>query len=438
MTLRYAFYGDDFTGSTDVLEQLAEGGVDAVLFLHAPSAELLARFPDVDAIGIAGDGRSRPPAWMDDNLPAVYAALQDAAIVHYKTCSTFDSSPRHGSIGRALDIGLERFGAPAAIVVGAPHMGRYVVFGNLFAQAGAEVYRIDRHPTMSRHPVTPMHEADLVRHLALQTRCDIALVSLTALRAGQAVRAFDAAVEAGAAAVLFDGFDLEDLEATGEVLLSRNVRFAVGSSGVTRALVAAWKSRRVPARAPAPADVAEVDRLFVVSGSCSPVTAGQIAKSAGRGFVTERVDVAALLRGETGEEERLRKTALAALGAGRSCVLHSADGPLASDTPPAGERLGEALGRVASDVIRQTGIRRIVFAGGDTSSHGVTQLGVDALRWAAPLEPGAPLVRSHASDATVDGIEMVLKGGQVGGEDFFERVRRGTAPGVPRRRQGAS
>ena len=71
MTLRYAYYGDDFTGSTDVLEQLAEGGVQAVLFLRSPDAALRARFPDVDAIGLAGDSRSRSPLWMDENLPAV-------------------------------------------------------------------------------------------------------------------------------------------------------------------------------------------------------------------------------------------------------------------------------------------------------------------------------------------------------------------------------
>jgi uncharacterized protein YgbK (DUF1537 family) len=64
VSLLYAYYGDDFTGSTDVLEQLAEGGVPAVLFLRVPDEALRARFADVRAIGIAGDSRSRSPAWM--------------------------------------------------------------------------------------------------------------------------------------------------------------------------------------------------------------------------------------------------------------------------------------------------------------------------------------------------------------------------------------
>jgi uncharacterized protein YgbK (DUF1537 family) len=427
VTLRYAYYGDDFTGSTDVLEQLAEGGIEAVLFLRAPDAGLLARFPHVEAICVAGDSRSRSPHWMDENLPAAFAALQDAEVVHYKTCSTFDSSPHTGSIGRALEIGLEAFGPPAAIVVAAPQMGRYVAFGNLFAQVDGEVYRIDRHPTMSRHPVTPMHEADLVRHLAEQTKKSISLVPLYEIQAGRARAAFDAASRS-ADAVLFDGVELRDLARTGEVLLSRRVRFAVGSSGVTRALVSAWRDQGSIENVITSAPVEEVQRLLVVSGSCSPVTARQIVEAAERGFETRLIDVPALLSGDRMEEERLTASALAVLQAGRSCVIHSADGPLDANETPAGERLGEALGRIASALIRQAGCRRILFAGGDTSSHGVAQLGVDALTWAAPLEAGAPLVRCHSADAAVDGLQLVLKGGQIGSEDFFELVRRGAMP----------
>ena len=422
MTLRYAFYGDDFTGSTDVLEQLAEGGVPAVLFLRTPDAALRARFPDAQAIGLAGDSRSRSPDWMREHLPAAYRALGEGALVHYKTCSTFDSSPHTGSIGRALELGVAAFGGPAAIVVGAPHLRRYVAFGNLFAAAGADVYRIDRHPTMARHPVTPMHEADVIRHLAAQTRTRIALVPLDRIEAGEAGAAFDGAA---ADAVLFDGVSMRDLAAAGDVLLSRGVRFAVGSSGVTRALVLAWQAAGLIDPAPPAPRAAPVDRLLVVSGSCSPVTARQITRGIADGYTPARADVAALLRGETAEEDRLIAAATAALGQDGRSVIHSAQGPLGETAPAAGDTLGAALGRVTRAVIRQTGLTRILFAGGDTSSHGVAQLGIDALTWAAPIERGAPLVRAHAADAAIDGLELVLKGGQMGGERFFETVRSG-------------
>ncbi|MGN6818999.1 MAG: four-carbon acid sugar kinase family protein [Sphingomonas sp.] len=423
MTPLYAFYGDDFTGSTDVLEQCAEGGVPAVLFLREPDAALRARFPEARAIGLAGDSRSRSPEWMDGNLPRAFASLGNAAIVHYKTCSTFDSSPHTGSIGRALDLGVAAFGGPAAIVVGAPHLRRYVAFGNLFAAAGAEVFRIDRHPTMSRHPVTPMHEADLIRHLAAQTEARIALVPIDRIHADEADAAFAEASDADG--VLFDGLSMDDLAATGAVLLGRKVGFAVGSSGVTRALVLAWRAAGIVTGAANDVRAAEVDRLLVVSGSCSPVTARQIAQAASDDYVGVRADVDALLRGETAEEERLIRAASDALGQGGRAMVHSAEGPLGSTAPAAGDRLGAALGRVAGAAIREAGLSRVLFAGGDTSSHGVAQLGIDALTWAAPIERGAPLVRAHAADPAIDGLELVLKGGQMGGDEFFEAVRRG-------------
>jgi len=422
VSLLYGFYGDDFTGSTDVLEQLAEGGVPAVLFLRVPDAALRARFAEVKAIGIAGDSRSRSPAWMDAHLPAAFAALGEGATVHYKTCSTFDSSPMVGSIGRAMDVGLQAFGGPAAILVGAPHLRRYVAFGNLFAAAGDEVYRIDRHPTMSRHPVTPMHEADLIRHLAGQSDARIALVSLEAIRAGRAGEAFDAA---DAEAVLFDGVAMEDLSAAGEVLLSRGVGFAVGSSGVTRALVLAWAQAGLIDGRPLATRAKPVDRLLVVSGSCSPVTARQIERSGADGFSATLADVPALLQGSSAEETRLADAALAALAERGKALIHSAEGPLDAAAPAAGEKLGEALGRVAGQLVRRAGLERLLFAGGDTSSHGVAQLGIDALTWVAPIERGAPLVRAHAADPMIDGLELVLKGGQMGGDGFFETVRLG-------------
>ncbi|WP_347304591.1 four-carbon acid sugar kinase family protein (plasmid) [Croceibacterium sp. TMG7-5b_MA50] len=422
MTPLYAYYGDDFTGSTDVLEQLAEGGVPAVLFLRPPDEALRARFPDARAVGLAGDSRSRSPAWMDAYLPAAFNALGDATLVHYKTCSTFDSAPDTGSIGRALEIGLKQHGAPAAIVVGAPHLRRYVAFANLFAAQGADTFRIDRHPTMAHHPVTPMREADLIRHLAAQTATPIGHVPLDRIRAGQIDAAFDAAA---APAVLFDGMEEADLLATGRLLLARGLRFAVGSSGVTRALVLAWRAAGLVADPPPPAAAAPVDRLLVVSGSCSPATAAQIARAAADGYAAIRADVPALLRGETAEEERLAASATQALADRSSFVVHSAEGPLGNAAPAAGDRLGAALGRVAARVIRTATLPRVLFAGGDTSSHGVAQLGIDALTWAAPVERGAPLVRATAADPVVDGLQLVLKGGQIGEADFFERVRRG-------------
>lgn len=76
-TLRLAFYGDDFTGSTDALEVLAFAGWRCALFLKPPTRAQLDALGGFDAIGVAGDSRAMTPTEMEATLPAVFAALRD-------------------------------------------------------------------------------------------------------------------------------------------------------------------------------------------------------------------------------------------------------------------------------------------------------------------------------------------------------------------------
>ena len=113
--LLLSYYGDDLTGSTDVMEALELGGVPTVLFMRQPDADLLARFAHCRAVGLAGTSRSETPEWMDQNLPAGLRMAEERwapTICHYKVCSTFDSSPTVGNIGRAIEIGRRVFGQP--------------------------------------------------------------------------------------------------------------------------------------------------------------------------------------------------------------------------------------------------------------------------------------------------------------------------------------
>ena len=134
---KLAFYGDDFTGSTDALEVLAFSGLRVALFVEPPTEAALARVGELDAIGLAGDSRAMTPAQMDVRLPAVFDSLVrcGAPIVHYKVCSTFDSAQNIGSIGHAMRLALPHFGdACIPIVGGTPALKRYCLFGHLFAR----------------------------------------------------------------------------------------------------------------------------------------------------------------------------------------------------------------------------------------------------------------------------------------------------------------
>jgi len=433
MALLYCYYGDDFTGSTDVLEQLAGNGVASVLFLSTPTTAQLARFSACQAIGFAGDARSRTPEWMSANLPAIFTRMRDLgpAIVQYKVCSTFDSAPHRGSIGRALEIGREVFATQTVpIGVAAPHLGRFVVFGNLFAAAGKQMYRIDRHPTMAHHPATPMDEADLRLHLARQTNLAIGLVDLRAFQSGNAREQFRLQADGGAAAVLLDGVDAVMLQEAGQVIwgLAEASRplFTVGSSGVTASLIAHWRSTGVIAAEPPSVTSTKADQILVISGSCSAVTAGQILWAKRQGLACLELDAEALARGGPGAVNAATELALQLLRSGRNTVLYTALGTPTGLTHD--KELGLALGRLMLSLVQQTGVRRVVLCGGDTSSHAVQQLGLTALTFAGTLAPGAPLCRAHAEEKTgLDGLELVLKGGQIGPEDFFGIARYGDA-----------
>jgi len=269
-----AFYGDDFTGSSASMEALAFAGLETVLFLTPPTPERLAAFRHCRGIGIAGVARSRSPAWMDEHLPPIFAGLKalGAPILHYKVCSTFDSAPHIGSIGRAAEIGARLFKGWIPLVVGEPGMGRFQSFGHLFALSHGRGYRLDRHPVMARHPVTPMDEADLGRHLARQTNLPIGLVDFVAMKRGAGDAALDAALAEGAAIVSIDVMDAQTLEEAGRLLWQRGGRpcFAIGSQGVEAALVAHWRAAGLLPAAPALASPGAVAQIAVVSGSVSP------------------------------------------------------------------------------------------------------------------------------------------------------------------------
>ncbi len=410
----FSFYGDDFTGSTDALEALATNGVDTVLFLAPPDDEALRSFRHCRAAGIAGDSRSRSPEWMNRELPAIFQRLRDigAPVVQYKICSTFDSSPTTGSIGRALELGLATFGgAWAPVVPAAPLLERYVAFGNMFAASAGAVHRIDRHPVMAHHPVTPMDEGDLRLHLARQTALPIALVDLPTLRHGAA------SIPADARAVLFDGIDEDDAERTARLLWESRATpqlFAVGSSGFTYGMLDLYRRQgwlKPPPPCPAPPPV---DRLLVLSGSCSAVTARQTQTALAAGFHGVRLDPRQL------HWPAAESAAVDQLSAGRSVILYTSLEPDHRADVSDRQSLAAAMGRLLHRVIRASGVSRAVVAGGDTASHAVQELQLKALTYSAPLTRGAPLCRAHGWPTH---LELVLKGGQVGADNFFERVQ---------------
>jgi len=443
--LLLAWYGDDYTGSAAVLEALAFAGVKAMLFLDTPTETQLARFPGLQAIGIASTARAQSPDWMDSNLPQVFTSLLalGPGMLHYKICSTLDSSPTIGSIGRAIEIAADLIELDTVpVLVAAPEMRRYQMFGHLFAGLGNEVYRLDRHPVMTRHPVTPMTESDVALHLSAQSnRIDTALWSLEDIAASRSPMMTRQADRIPVLTI--DCMDKASEAAAGEFLWNKREEnpFVVGSQGVEYSLVRHWKETGALVEQRCPGSAGKSTGMVTVSGSVSPTTAEQIAWSRSHGFKTIRFDVMQACQDDSGIENeicRVVTASLSALADGIDPLVFTAEGPddpvvrqLTQVVSAAGlamtavnEKIGIALGKVLQRILEHSDIRRAVVSGGDTSGFVTRQLGIFALSALAPTIAGASLSIVHA-DGPMDGLELALKGGQMGSPDYFGWIRDG-------------
>lgn len=408
----YGWYGDDFTGATDTLATLSMRGVKAFLFLGPPSDQHLASTEKLEAIGIAGAARTMSPSEMTQALEPVgrFFAHTSVRLLHYKCCSTFDSSNKVGNIATAMAV-LRRFVSQrqAIIVGGQPSLGRYCAFGNLFAAAGAkgEIHRLDRHPTMSRHPSTPMCEADLRRHLHALGAEEIDLLDWTKLDAD----GFDGG---SAPNILFDALTQDHVTAIGRELNHRSRRgsfLVVGASSVAEA---AYANR--PSEAPVPTNFSS-GPVLAVAGSLSPLTRTQV--EAARSFMRVQADAGRLVDEES-YRESLATEICHALREGRNVLLSTAPDDQSSICAANGG-LAQAVGRFVDRLLMQVPVRRLIAAGGDTSSHLAENLNLWGLAYGGHLSPGVAISIGRSDDPRRDGMILMLKGGQMGSEDILDR-----------------
>lgn len=432
---KLAFYGDDFTGATDTLATVARAGQTALLFLRVPTPELLAATGPLDCLGIAGAARAMRGSELEAELDPVgrFFAQLGAPVTHYKICSTFDSSPDIGSIGAAARI-LRRHLKTSfmPIVGGQPNLGRYCVFGNLFAafETGGRVYRIDRHPTMSRHPVTPMHEADLCTHLARQGLEQITLLEYPCydLSLGQFDIAVEHAIKCGPDGVLFDIGHASHLAVVGRAIWQRACEqplLAIGSSSVAQALLAHWSEHsgqraEYAAEAQVRADPVE-GPVFVLSGSMSPVTARQV--TAARAYHLAPLDLCVLMSEGSPQYDMLLADVIRMLSQGCHVLAYIPNDAREQHVPgPSPAALAKACGTFLARVLQSVRLRRVGISGGDTSSYAVKALDVWGLSYLAQIDPGVALCRMHSVQPHLSGVEIMLKGGQMGSESVFEKL----------------
>jgi len=284
-----------------------------------------------------------------------------------------------------------------------------------------------------------MAEADLLLHLSKQTKKKIALFDIlkVALPENESRVALKKILAGKPPVVLFDALLPEQLMRIGGLIdvyaSAKKPLFSVGSSGIEMALGAHWAeagTSRGVVRSAQRAGSAK--QILVGSGSCSPVTTGQIAWALKNGFSEVPLNASALVTAKNAGREIQRAAAatVSFLAAGRSVMVHTtrsgSDKRIAAKLKNNSAKiLGTALGKVLRGALEQSKVRRLCLAGGDTSSFAARALGIEALEMIAPLTPGAPLCRAFAPNSPADKLEVVFKGGQVGAENYFGIILKG-------------
>ncbi|MEQ8240860.1 MAG: four-carbon acid sugar kinase family protein [Cyclobacteriaceae bacterium] len=451
--IRFAFYGDDFTGSTDALEFLVAAGLKTRLFLDEAALSQADNLESLDAVGLAGMTRAMTPEGMTLTLTSAFEKLRKLKTdhVHYKVCSTFDSSPEIGNIGVAITCGQQVFGLQCTpILVAAPTLGRFMAFGNLFAKMGTgsngSTYRLDQHPSMSQHPTTPAYDGDLRDHLRRQIDLKIGLIDLTDLeKSDEYLQNKMRDLEASGCGVVFmDAVYESQMKHLGSILdqITQKTLFSVGSSGVEKALGDYWEDVGLFEKRRDWQELTPVNALLVLSGSASPVTSNQIDHVVKIGWHEIAVDPQSLDHPDKFISQYADEI-VQAIRNEQSVIIHTCKGPQDSRIQETvfilesrglsglelkrstAEEFGAILGKTAKLVLDQVDFKRLVIAGGDTSSYVARQLGIDSVEMIAPLVKGAPLCKAFSKTSKISGMEVNLKGGQIGSESYFESLRLG-------------
>ena len=409
---------DDFTGATDLANNLVRAGMRVVQTIGVPGD---AAPPDADALVVALKSRTIEPADAVAQSLAALAWLRSAGgakQIYFKVCSTFDSTDR-GNIGPVAEALLAALGADFAAVCPAfPENQRTVYKGHLFV---GEALLSDS--SMRQHPLTPMTDANLVRVMQRQCRGKVGLIDHTTVAAGaDALRGRMAALRAaGTSFAIVDAIANEDLMTLGQAFAE--LALVVAGSGVAIALPRnhGLNPSEAAARLPRPEG-----RRAIVSGSCSAASNAQVADFLGRGGEGFAIDP---LRIAAGEDLAAAALQWAESRLGERPVLVYATADPASvqvvqrklGVEQAGGLVEQALAAIARGLV-QRGVRQLIVAGGETSGACVQALGVTQLRIGPQIDPGVPWCHAAAPAAGADGLHLALKSGNFGTVDFFGKA----------------
>ena len=398
--LLLAAIADDYTGGSDMAGMLAGEGVRTVQTFGVPDGPI----DDAEAVVVSLKSRSIPSAEAVRVSLTALETLQSLAPaqVQFKYCSTFDST-KEGNIGPVTAALMERLGTDFTVAVPVlPVNGRTQYFGYLFVNG----VLLSESP-MRHHPLNPMTEPNLVRHLQAQTSRRIGLIDLPHVRQGNFRRPDECEI------ALVDAIDEDDLRRIAAGVA--DLPLITGGSGISKALPAVWREQRgwMPHRWSRKPAARGKSKALLLAGSCSAATLRQLDVWQASGHPAERMNADSPADPEV---MRLLQWCEDAWRTGPYALVYSS-------APPDGRSgdasaIEHAFGQLAQKLNDRYG--RLVVAGGETSGAVVEALGIKAVEIGDGIDPGVPALTSR----TEPPLRLALKSGNFGCPEFFEKAAR--------------
>jgi uncharacterized protein YgbK (DUF1537 family) len=411
---------DDFTGATDLANNLVRAGMRVVQTIGVPAAPLQG---EVDAVVVALKSRTiTPEDAVRQSLHALaWLRSQGSPQIYFKYCSTFDSTAQ-GNIGPVLEALMDALGTNFTIATPAfPDNQRTVFKGHLFvgdlllSESG-----------MQNHPLTPMTDANLVRVLQAQCLRKVGLIDYKVVARGEAaIRArIDELLAQGVGIAIVDAVSNDDLLRLGPAL--KGMPLVTAGSGVAIGLPANFglaPSSTASALPPARGLQA------AVSGSCSLATQRQVQAFIQSGRPALALDPLRIAAGADIAAEALA-WAEPLIRNGPVLLYSTADAEAVKSVQArlGGDKAGalvECTLAIISRGLVARGVRQLIVAGGETSGACVQALNITQLKIGPQIDPGVPWCHAQSDAAGQEGLHLTLKSGNFGADDFFTRAFRG-------------
>lgn len=418
--IRLGCIADDFTGATDLANNLVRAGMRVVQTIGVPER---APDPDLDAVVVALKTRTiASEEAVAQSLAALgWLRAHGVAQVYFKYCSTFDSTPQ-GNIGPVTDALMDALsgvsGAEFTIATPAfPDNGRTVFLGHLFVGDA-----LLNESGMQHHPLTPMADANLVRVMQAQCRRKVGLVDYRVVANGpESIRArFDALRAQGVGIAIVDAISNDDLMRLGPAL--KDMPLVTAASGVAIALPANFGI--APTNAASRLPKATGTRA-VISGSCSPATRRQVRSFIEGGGAAFAVDAMQIASGDVTRHAlawcapRLAKGPVLVCSTADPDTVKSVQERLGADA--AGALVERTLAAVARGLVG-LGVRQLIVAGGETSGACVQALNVSQMKIGPQIDPGVPWCYARSDGDPPITLHLALKSGNFGADDFFAKA----------------